>query len=81
MLFIFKTKLGALLRWIHLASAHRCVLGLVISVLYSDDLFIDLGKFQEFSSSTDVYKGVKRLMLIIPRSQTTERQVLLYLQV
>ena len=29
MLFIFKTMLVVVLEWIHLASGHRCVLGLV----------------------------------------------------
>ena len=32
MLFILKTMLLVLSRWIHLASGHRCVLGLVIDL-------------------------------------------------
>ena len=32
MLFIFKTVLVVLFRWIHLASGHRCILGLVPSI-------------------------------------------------
>ena len=33
MLFIFETMLVGLFRWIHLASGHRCVLGLVVLIM------------------------------------------------
>ena len=35
MLFIFETVLVGLFRWIHLASGHRCVLGLVVNLEYN----------------------------------------------
>ena len=41
MLFIFETMLVVLFRWIHLASGHRCLLGLVYKKSYEiNSLFV-----------------------------------------
>ena len=40
MLFIFTTMLLVLLQWIHLASGHRCIRGLVQFVLLSSRTFL-----------------------------------------